>query len=102
MGAVVLEVPLLIDVLLAKKAAEPSLLDEVDEVWVTVAPESLVLKRLKEKMGLSEQESLARIRSQLPSEERLERADVVIDTDCRFDELRARVKELWQRLSLDT
>ena len=101
-GAVVLEVPLLIDVLLAKKAAEPSLLDEVDEVWVTVAPESVVLKRLKEKMGLSEQESLARIRSQLPSEGRLERADVVIDTDCRFDELRARVKELWQRLSLDT
>ena len=101
-GVVVLEVPLLIDVPLAKKAGEPSLLDEVDEVWVTAAPEHVVLKRLKEKMGLSEQESLARIRSQLPSEERLKRADVVIDTDCRLDELRARVQELWQGLSLDT
>jgi dephospho-CoA kinase len=101
-GVVVLEVPLLIDVPLAKKAGEPSLLDEVDEVWVAVAPEATVLKRLKDKAGLSEPEALARIRSQLPSEERLKHADVVIDTDCRLDELKLRVKELWNQLSLDT
>ena len=101
-GVVVLEVPLLIDVPLAKKAGEPSLLDEVDEVWVTAAPEHVVLKRLKEKMGLSEQESLARIRSQLPSEEKVKQADVVIDTDCGLDELKAKVSELWRRLALDT
>ena len=99
---VVLEVPLLIDVPLSKKAGEPSLLDEVDEVWVTVAPESVVLKRLKEKSGLSEPESLARIRSQLSPEERVKHADVVIDTDCDLAELKARVKELWQGLALDT
>ncbi len=99
---VVLEAPLLIEVSLSKKTGEPSLSDEVDEVWVTVAPESTVLKRLKEKLGLSESESLARIRSQLPSEERLKRADVVIDTDCRLAELRAKVRERWQRLALDT
>ncbi len=101
-GMVVLEVPLLIDVPLAKKAGEPSLLDEVDEVWVTVAPEATVLKRLKDKAGLSEPEALARIRSQLPSEERLKHADVVIDTDCRLGELKLRVKELWNKISLDT
>ena len=101
-GVVVLEVPLLIDVPLANKAGEPSLLDEVDEVWVTVAPESVVLERLKNRSELSEPESLARIRSQLPSEERLKRADVVIDTDCSLTELRARVRGLWQGLSLDT
>ncbi len=101
-GVVVLEVPLLIDVPLAKKAGEPSLLDEVDEVWVTEAPEATVLERLKGRAGLSETESLARIRSQLPSEERLRRADVVIDTNCRLDELKLRVKELWNKLSLDT
>jgi len=99
---VVLEVPLLIDVPLSKKAGEPSLLDEVDEVWVTVAPEAIVLERLKEKVGLSEQESLARIRSQLSPEERVRRADLVIDTDCSLDELRARVQELWRKLALDT
>ena len=101
-GVVVLEVPLLIDVPLANKAGEPSLLDEVDEVWVTVAPEATILERLKNKSGLSEPEALARIRSQLPSEERLRHADVVIDTDCSLDELGARVEERWRELSLDT
>lgn len=99
---VVLEVPLLIDVTFSKKAGEPSLLDEVDDVWVTVAPESVVLKRLKNKKGLSEAESLARIRSQLSPEERVKHADVVIDTNCDLTELKARVKELWQGLALDT
>jgi len=95
---VVLELPLLVEVPLSLRAGQPSLSDEVDEVWVTVAPESTVLKRLKKKLGLSEQEILARIRSQLPSEERTKHADVVIDTDCRLDELKAKVRELWQKL----
>jgi len=97
-GVVVLEAPLLIDVPLSMKAGEPSLLDEVDEVWVTVAPESTVLKRLKKKLGLSESQSLARLRSQLSSEEKIKHADVVIDTDCRLDELKAKIKELWYKL----
>ena len=70
----------------------------VDEVWVTVADESTVLKRVKEKFGLSERECLARIHCQLPSKERVKHADVVIDTDCGLDELKAKVKGLWQRL----
>ncbi len=73
----------------------------VDEVWVTVAPEATVLRRLKERIGLSESESLARIRSQLSSEERIKHASVVINTDCSLDELRARVEELWRGLKLD-
>jgi len=88
-GVVLLEAPLLIE------AGWTSL---ADEVWVTVAAESTVLKRLKEKLGLSEQESLARIRCQLPSKERVKHADIVIDTDCGLDELRVRVSELWRGL----
>jgi len=91
-GAVaVLEAPLLIE------AGWTSL---VDEVWVTVASEATVLKRLREKMRLSEPEALARIHSQLPSEERVRHADAVIDTDCTLDELKERVKELWQKLEV--
>ncbi len=86
-GVVVLEAPLLLE------AGWTSL---VDEVWVTLAPESTVLGRLKEKVGLSEQRALARIHSQISSEERMRCADVVIDTNCSLDELRARVGELWQ------
>jgi dephospho-CoA kinase len=48
-------------------------------------------------MGFSEAESRARIRSQLPGKERLKYANVVIDTDCALEELRAKVKALWQK-----
>ena len=99
---VVLDMPLLVEVPLSLKAGQPSLSDEVDEVWVTVAPEPVVLRRLKTKSGLSQAEARARIRSQLPSEERLKHADVVIDTDSRLDELEAKVRELWHKRALDT
>ena len=84
---VVLEAPLLIE------AGWTSL---VDEVWVTVASESTVLRRLKERIGLSQSESLARIYSQLSSEERTKHADVIINNDGNLDELKARVGELWR------
>jgi dephospho-CoA kinase len=88
-AVVVLEAPLLI---------EANWTSLVDEVWVTVASQPTVLRRLKEKFGLSESEALARIRSQLPTEERARYADVTINTDCALDELKAKVKELWQGL----
>jgi len=88
-GVVVLEAPLLI---------EANWTSLVDEVWVTVASEATVLRRLKEKFGLSELESLARIHSQLPSEERVKYADVIINTDCDLGELKAKIEELWQGL----
>jgi dephospho-CoA kinase len=99
---VVLEMPLLVEVPLSMKPGQPTLTDEVDEVWVTVAPEAVVLKRLEKKTGHTEAHSRARIRSHLPSEEKLKHADVVIDTDCPLDELKDRVSRLWEKLSLDT
>jgi len=90
---VVLEAPLLL---------EAGWTPLVDEVWVTTASEATVLKRLEERSGMSQAESLTRIHSQLSSTERIKHADVVINTDCDLDELRSRVKELGQRLELDT
>ena len=71
----------------------------VDEVWVTVASEATIIRRLTERTGLSEADSLARIRSQLPALERLKQADTVIDTDCPLDELKSRVTKLWRGFS---
>ncbi len=88
-GVVVLEAPLLI---------EANWTSLVDEVWVTVASEATVLQRVRKKFGLSESECLARMHCQLPSDERVEHADVIIDTDCDLGELKAKVKELWQGL----
>ncbi len=86
---VVLEVPLLV---------EAGWTSFVDEVWVTTAPENTVLRRLEERTGMTAQESLARIRSQLTPEERLKNADVVIDTDCTLAELKVKIMKLWQGL----
>lgn len=70
----------------------------VDEVWVTVAPEETVLKRLQNRGSLSEEQARARIRAQLSSEERAKYGDVLINTDCDLSEVKAMVDELWQRL----
>ena len=89
MDVVILEAPLLI---------EAGWASSVDEVWVTAAAEATVLSRLEAQKGLSRQQSLARIHSQLSSEERVRHADVVIDTDCDLEELKTRVGELWRGL----
>lgn len=71
----------------------------VDQIWVTVTPESTVIKRLKEQRGLDEEQTLARIRSQLPIDERRRHADVIIDNNGDLDQVREKVKELWQKLT---
>jgi len=70
----------------------------VDQVWVTTAPESTIVRRLKSQRGLKEEQILARLQAQMSSEEKAKRADVVINTDCSLDELRTRVTELWHNL----
>lgn len=69
-----------------------------DQVWVTTAPEGTVVQRLSSRDGFDEEQVLARMRSQMPSEERVKYADVVIDTDCTLDEVRQKVEELWEKL----
>jgi dephospho-CoA kinase len=84
---VVLEAPLLI---------EANWLDLVDEVWVAVAGEETVLRRCRQRSGLSQDQALARVSAQSSVEAKLKHADVVIDTDVTLTELEARVKALWK------
>lgn len=93
--AVVLEAPLLVEV----NTKGASLIELVDEVWVTVASEATIVRRLEERPDLSREQALARIKSQLSSRERIKRADVVINNDGDLGDLKARVGELWQRLN---
>jgi dephospho-CoA kinase len=72
--------------------------DLVEELWVTVASESVVVKRLHHRSGYSEAESKTRINAQLKNEERLKKAAVIINTDCTLDELKARIKSEWDKL----
>jgi dephospho-CoA kinase len=73
----------------------------LDQLWVTTAPEATIAKRLTKSRGLTEEQVLARLKTQMPQIEKIKRADVVIDTDRPIDQLRVRIKELWQGLPLD-
>lgn len=86
---IVLEAPLLV---------EAGWLPLVDQVWVTMAEEKTVVKRLCRRNGLSQTQAMARIRSQLPAGEKAKYADIVIDTDGTLSEVEASVEELWKAL----
>ena len=68
----------------------------VDEVWTTVAPDDAVIERLRQRSGLSAQESTKRINSQMPSQDRIRRSDVVIENASDLDALQRQVKTLWE------
>jgi len=72
----------------------------VDEVWLVVAPEAAIVRRVKEQQGLSESQILARLKSQMPAAEKAKYADAVIYNDGSLDQLEARVTELWHKLGI--
>ena len=74
----------------------------LDQLWVTTASEATIVKRLKSSRGLRGEQIMARLRTQMPQEEKVKRADAVIDTDCPIDKLRDKVSELWHNLPLIT
>ena len=88
-----------VEVIVLEAAAllEASWTPLVDQVWVTIASEETLLQRTCQSRGLSKAQALARLRSQLPSEEKVKQADVVINTDCPLDEVEKRVEELWRK-----
>ena len=72
----------------------------VEEVWAVVANEENVTKRAMARSGLTEEQVRSRISSQMSNEERIKRAQVVIHNDGTTEDLRKKVKELWERLKV--
>jgi len=85
-------------VLEAALLIEAGWVDLTDEVWLMLVPPAVAAQRIMERSGLSADDAEARIASQLSNEERLEHADVLIDTDCSLAEVARRVDELWEGL----
>jgi dephospho-CoA kinase len=69
----------------------------VEEVWVTDSTERVVIERLKQRNGMSEEEARKRISSQMDRIERLERSDYVIENSGDIATLGSTIKELWDR-----
>lgn len=87
---IVLEAPLLI---------EANWTPFVHQIWVTTAPEAVIIERLKKQKGLDEPHILARLRSQMPQEAKIKQAHQVIDTNCSLADLETKVTELWCQLN---
>ena len=67
----------------------------VREVWVTDSPIDLVVQRLAQRNGMDEEEARRRISSQMSRQERLERADFVIDNSTDVESMQKAIDELW-------
>ncbi len=82
---IVLDAPLLF---------ECGLQDYMDENWLVAADEDLVVARVMQRDGLSEELARDRINSQMPLEEKKKIADKVIANDAGLDELYAQIDEI--------
>jgi dephospho-CoA kinase len=70
----------------------------VDEIWVVAAPETAVIKRIKNRPEYTEDIARTRIKAQITNEERIKKADVAIINEGTLEELKAKVKSEWEKL----
>ncbi len=81
----------------AIKLIEAGLAELCDSVWVATCRPEQQVTRVVEGRGLSRAEAELRVRAQPPQEEKVARADVVIDTAGTLSWTRAQVHEAWRR-----
>ncbi|MBV8772498.1 MAG: dephospho-CoA kinase [Deltaproteobacteria bacterium] len=67
-----------------------------NQIWLVTASKERVVERVERDRGLKPEQTEARIRAQLPDEERRKYSTVVITNDGTIDALRKKVAELWQ------
>lgn len=84
---VVLDVPLLFEAGMEWMA---------NEVWVVHTSQEEQIQRVMSRDGLSEADVLARINSQMSTEEKLLRANASIDTSGTFAQTRMQIEALWR------
>jgi dephospho-CoA kinase len=71
----------------------------VDQVWLVVASEAVVIERLAMQRHLSPEQVRTRIAAQLPDDERLKYADVVIHNEGSLKDVRHAVQRAWDQLT---
>ena len=65
---------------------EAGIEDTVYRIWLCFSPSEIRLERATRRDGASEERILARMKAQIPDEEKIDRADVVLDTAVSLDE----------------
>ncbi len=83
------DIPLLLEV---------GMKDLFDLILLIYAPPDIQIRRVMKRNNLSREEALSRLKSQMPIDEKLKFADLVIRNDCTMRDLEKRVDEVWQEL----
>lgn len=81
---IAVEVPLLFEV---------GIEDWFDEIWVVYAPFEIQLERIINRDKISKEDAIARIRAQIPIEEKVKKADFVIYNDKDIESTKNQIKE---------
>ena len=68
-----------------------------DEIWVVISDPEEVINRLGVRNGLSREDALKRIDSQMSNNERIEHGDVVVENTGSMEDLKTRVNSLWSK-----
>lgn len=89
-GVVIVEAALIVE----KGGMKPLIKDLI----VVTSDEETQIRRLMERSGLSREEALSRIRSQMPSSEKVKYATYVIDNSGTLEETKKQVEEVWRRI----
>ncbi len=72
----------------------------VDKVILAYTNEDIQIQRLIQR-GMSYEEAFKRIRSQMPSSEKIHFADFVIHTDCSLEETIRQVDNIWKEINYE-
>ena len=88
-AVVILDIPLLVE----------SGRDDMAAVIVVDVDPDVAVQRLVEQRGFSETDARARMSRQASRDERVARADVVLDNSGSVDDLRRQVDQLWDRIT---
>ena len=86
----ILDTPLLI---------EAGMHNDLSEIIVVYAPQDIQVKRLMQRDRISEADALARVRSQMPIEEKKQQATIVIDNSGTIENTRRQTIDIFKRLN---
>ncbi|GBG24546.1 Dephospho-CoA kinase [Hondaea fermentalgiana] len=70
----------------------------VSEVIVVAASQETQVKRIKERDGLTEEQAMDRIKAQMPVEEKVKRADIVIRNDDSLESFQKQANEVIEQI----
>ena len=71
----------------------------VDYVWVVYVPRETQINRLIKREKITQEEAIMRVDSQESIDEKIEKADVVIDNSKDFEAVKLKIFELWNAIT---